>query len=205
MNFTWNKKESIINSELLRKTRVPILILDKVWHNIFPPEKKTKKLLVLEEKLFNLLKEQGQLNNDFKDYLKLKKKFMDEIMKLTTEAFTNENESAKSEMEKNQKNILEVNKQLEKIQNKLKKIPDEIEEANGRLLQESVKICYEEMKEHQRVSDELNEWIDQTRAILKKKLEEKTVHDEKAIEIYSYLHDLIGPELIEYLDSDYWR
>lgn len=205
MNFPWNKKKSDLSLEMLRQSRVPILILDKVWHNIFPPEKKTKIILQLEEELNSLLKQRGQLNNDLKDYLKLKKKLMDGILELTTEVFTNENESAKKEMEKNQKYILEINEKLEEIQNRLKTIPDEIQEVNGRLLEESVKICYGEMKEYQKALEELNDWIETTRELLKTKLEEKTIREEKAAQIYSYLHDLVGPDFINYLDKHYWR
>lgn len=205
MNFPWNKKKAEIDLELLRHSRVPILILDKVWHNIFPPGKKTKVILQLEETLNTLLKQQGKLNNDLKDYLKIKKKLMDEILELTTEAFTNQNESAKREMERNQRNILEINEKLEQIQNRLNILPEEIQEINGRLLEESVKICYKEMKEHQESLNELNIWIERTREILKNKLEEKTVREEKAAQIYSYLHDLVGADFIEYLDKNYWR
>ncbi|NLK98094.1 hypothetical protein [Defluviitalea saccharophila] len=205
MNFPWNKKKTDLDLELLRQSRVPILILDKVWHNIFPPEKKTKAILQLEEELNSLLKQQGQLNNDLKEYLKLKKKLMDGILELTTEAFTNQNEAARKEMERNQKYILEINEKLEQIQNRLDTIPDKIQEVNGRLLEESVKICYQEMKEHQKVLDELNVWIERTREILKHKLEEKTIREEKAAQIYAYLHDLVGADFIDYLDKNYWR
>ena len=95
-------------------------------------------------------------------------------------------------MERNQRNILEINEKLEQIQNRLNILPEEIQEINGRLLEESVKICYKEMKEHQESLNELNIWIERTREILKNKLEEKTVREEKAAQIYSYLHDLSG-------------
>ena len=197
------EKDIKLDDGLLKK--VPILILDKNWHNIFPQEKKTKKILLLEETLSNLLKEQGQLNNDYKDYIKLKKQLMGDILNLTDEAFTNEIEMAKEKMGKNKKYILEINNKLKKIQKRLEKLPDEIEETNYRLLKESVIISYKEMKVHQKKLKELTEWIEKTREILKNKIEEKTIHEEKASEIYSYLHDLVGLELIEYLDKKLWR
>lgn len=197
------KKDIKLDDGFLKK--VPILILDKNWHNIFPQEKKTKKILLLEETLSNLLKEQGQLNNDYKDYIKLKKQLMGDILNLTDEAFTNEIEMAKEKMGKNKKYILEINNKLKKIQKRLEKLPDEIEETNYRLLKESVIISYKEMKVHQKKLKELTEWIEKTREILKNKIEEKTIHEEKASEIYSYLHDLVGLELIEYLDKKLWR
>ncbi|NLK20653.1 MAG: hypothetical protein GX308_00920 [Epulopiscium sp.] len=205
MNLPWNKKEPKLKLELLKKSNVPILILDNVWHNIFPPDKKTRTILILEGKLSTLLKQQGQLNNNLKDYLKLKKKMMDGILELTTEVFTNENERAKKEMERNQRNILEINRKIEEIQVRLDKIPKEIEETNGKLLRESVKVCYKEMREHQEYLNELNSWIEETREKLKKKLEKKVFHEEKATQIYTYLHNLIGAEFIEYLDKHYWR
>ncbi|NLJ88905.1 MAG: hypothetical protein GX327_09085 [Epulopiscium sp.] len=199
----FRKKEVSIDYALLKK--IPILILDKKWHNIFPHEKKTKKILMLEKQLGNLLKEQGQLNNDFNDYIKLKKKLMSDIINLTDEVFSNENESDKEKMGKNKKYIIEINNKLEKIQKRLQRLPSEIEEVNQRLLRESVKVSYKEMKEHQEKTKELAKWIETTREQLKNNVKEKTIHEEKASEIYSYLHDLVGVELIEELDKRYWR
>ena len=126
---------------------------------------------MLEKQLGNLLKEQGQLNNDFNDYIKLKKKLMSDIINLTDEVFSNENESDKEKMGKNKKYIIEINNKLEKIQKRLQRLPSEIEEVNQRLLKESVKVSYKEMKEHQKTK-ELAKWIETTREQLKNNVKE---------------------------------
>ncbi len=199
------KSQPSFNLETLRQSRVPILTLDKGWHNMFPIEKKTKNILQSEERLNKLIKEQGKLTNEYKEYVQIKKQYMDQILALTTEAFDNQSESAKDGMSKAQKYILDINNRLENIEKRLRELPEEIQIANSILLEESVKVCYGEMKESQVALQDLNQWIEETRTILKVKLEQKGIHEERVQGIYAYLHNLVGSDFIEYLDKNYWR
>ncbi len=49
------------------------------------------------------------------------------------------------------------------------------------------------------------DWIQQIRLELKRKLVRKQEMEEENAKIYTNLHDMLGPELIEYFDSEYGR
>lgn len=190
--------------EELKYSKVPILVLDKLWHDIFSSTRKTKQIMVLETNLNNLIKKQGQMTNDRKDYIKLKKRMMKEILELTSDAYELENEQAKDKMVKNQQYVLEINEKIEQMDEQLKLLPGEIQRANGELLEESVKICYAEMRAGRKEMKELNERIEHLRTELKECLDKKTINEENVEQLYSYLHHLVGADFIEKLDQEYW-
>ena len=66
--------------EALKGKKVPILVLDRRWHTLFPQGEKPAEIIQLEEKLNELLKRQGYLVNDIKDLKKTKKKFLFRII-----------------------------------------------------------------------------------------------------------------------------
>ena len=66
--------------EALKGKKVPILVLDRRWHTLFPQGEKPAEIIQLEEKLNELLKRQGYLVNDIKDLKKTKKKLMEGIV-----------------------------------------------------------------------------------------------------------------------------
>lgn len=203
--FFWKKrKKPHFSMEELKYSKVPILVLDKLWHDIFSSTRKTKQIMVLETNLNNLIKKQGQLTNDRKDYIKLKKRMMKEILELTSDAYELENEQAKDKMVKNQQYVLEINEKIEQIDEQLKLLPGEIQRANGELLEESVKICYAEMRAGRKEMKELNERIEHLRTELKECLDKKTINEENVEQLYSYLHHLVGADFIEKLDQEYW-
>ncbi|NLL71189.1 MAG: hypothetical protein GX238_08675 [Epulopiscium sp.] len=203
--FFWKKrKKTHFSMEELKYSKVPILVLDKLWHDIFSSTRKTKQIMVLETNLNNLIKKQGQLTNDRKDYIKLKKRMMKEILELTSDAYELENEQAKDKMVKNQQYVLEINEKIEQMDEQLKLLPGEIQRANGELLEESVKICYAEMRAGRKEMKELNERIEHLRTELKECLDKKTINEENVEQLYSYLHHLVGADFIEKLDQEYW-
>ncbi len=203
--FLWKKSNKIqFLMEELKHTQVPILILDKLWHDIFPEEQKTKQIVKLEKKLNDLIKEQGQLNNDRKGYLKLKKDMMKEILELTSAAYEENDDTAKEKMSKDQQYILEINEKIEQISTQLKVLPEKIQKANNNLLEESVKICYARMSKGRGEIKILEERIEQLRSELRFSLDEKTIYEENVEQLYSYLHHLVGAEFIEKLDKEYW-
>ena len=74
------KTENILIEEKLKGKKVPLLILDQKWLNLFQPHEKTKRLKQLESELLKLVKEQGKLNQDIKEMEKLKKQLLDKIV-----------------------------------------------------------------------------------------------------------------------------
>jgi ElaB/YqjD/DUF883 family membrane-anchored ribosome-binding protein len=195
-----NQNENI-NLDNVKKTKVPLLILDKNWHYMFPPGKKTERMLELEAKLNELLKEQGKLTNNEKDYKKFKKECMSNIMGQMEAAYDNGDNKAKQDMEKSQKYIEEVNEKLEEIEDRLYSLPKEMKQANDELLKESVSLSYAEMRGNKKRVEELDKEILELRETLKDRISEKTTKQEMVDRTYMFLHNMVGVEVINKLDS----
>ncbi len=190
-------------SEILKNTKIPILLLDSGWLEYFTEDKKTKKIIQLEEQLKELLKVQGRMNDEFKKLTALKKELMQKIILLTTEAFSFHNHAAKEEMEKSQKYILQINERLIQLQEQISNHPNELDRVNGLLFEECIIICYEEMRVSKVQLDMLTPQIDILRERLKKIVDEKVHHEDNYQNTYVFLNNMAGQEIINILDKDY--
>lgn len=183
--------------------KVHILTLDNRWHELYKDTKKSRRINDLERKINQLLKEQGKLNNEYKEYSLLKKKMMSDIMENMKEACEEENNKAISEMDKSKNYINEINMKLEKIEDRRIHIPREIEQLNQELLNYSMQDFYKQMAENKIDIDKLETWINKIREELKEKIVIKDEKEEQYEKIYSYMHDLVGHEVIEKYDKKY--
>ncbi len=189
--------------QILRKQRVSILTLDERWHRLFTEEEKTERLKKLEIEVNNLLKWQGKANTDLQDVKKVKARLMQNIMD-NMEGTVGESEKAREKrLSKTQKLIREANEKIEKLEIEAEEVPEKLAEANRELLLESVAICYERISRNKAEIEEMADWISQIRTELKRKLVRKQEMEEENTLIYSNLHDMLGPELTEYFDSEY--
>lgn len=201
----WDKKHRNIEEfsiDNLKKNKIPILVLDKNWHYMFPPGRKTQKMLNLENNLNQLLKEQGRLINEEKDYNRFKKDCMNNIMELMEEAYTNENSEAQKNMSKSQKYIEQINNKIDSIEDRLIMLPIEIKNVNNELLSESINMCYSEMKADKEKIEQLDKEINELREQLKDRIDEKTVKQEIIDRTYTFLHNLVGVDIINKIDKN---
>ena len=106
-------------------------------------------------------------------------------------------------MSKSQKLIKEANDKIARLEYEVEELPDKLAEANMELLVESVMLCYNRINKNKEEIDEMADWIEGIRTELKRKLIRKQEMEEENTLIYSNLHDMLGPELIGYFDSEY--
>lgn len=187
-------KQRDFKSALIGKT-VPLLILDQKWHRLFAVHGKTDEIKELESKLHNLLTEQSKLNNRLKELKRLKGKLLDEIVQ-------NMEENEKK-IEENRRFVDEINEKLDECEEKLVDIPYLIRETNDELMLLSMDYFYEKIRVNQEESNEIEEWINQVRIDLKKNIIRKQNRDINNREIYAYLHDIFGAEVINIFDIKY--
>jgi len=181
-------------SALLGKT-VPLLILDQKWHRLFAVHGKTEEIRELETKLNQLLAEQGRLNTRLKELKKLKAKLLDEIVQKM--------EEHNKKVEDNKKLVDEINEKIDECEDTLADIPFQIRETNDELMLLSMDYFYEKLRVNQEESTEIENWINQVRVDLKKNIIRKQNRDINNREIYAYLHDIFGPEVINIFDIKY--
>ena len=180
---------------------MPILILDEKWLEIFPEHAQNSTIRALVAELGKLLKEQGRQVDEIKGIKRYKSQMMQEIVENMDADDSTVGKLKRRKMDKSQKKILELNERLELRKESLSDLPYQIQEANNELLFESTRVCYERFRENLEKLGELEAEIAGLQEQLKmKKLDkqEREMRDEK---MYTYLHSVLGPELMEKLDA----
>ena len=189
-----NKEDSY--KKALRGNKIPILTLDNKWYRLITMMDPDQELKNLEEALNALLRQQGKLNTESKGIKKTKKKLMDEIVQLMEH---NDNASIKK-IDENKRLIEECNEKLDEYQDRLLDIPKEIDTANYALMLRTMELCYEILQVNTQEIDEIGEWINNIRIELKKNVVRKQEMEIKNHELYSFMHDIFGADVIEIFD-----
>ena len=187
----------------LTAKNIPILTIDKKFHDLTAAIGKSDEMTLLEEELNNLLKAQGKANTEIKEIKKLKKKLMQEIVEYADENSDYSQAEKDRKSEENTRLIAECNEKIEKYEDDIVDLSKMIDEVNKKLMIELMEASYDLMKENEVQIAETAKWISQIRIELKKKLVRKQDMETKNQEIYSYMHDIFGAEVIEIFDMTY--
>lgn len=187
----------------LEGKKIPVLTLDHKWHRLFTQAKPDKRLIKMEEELNVLLKKQGKTNNQIKDIKKLKKKLMDEIMENADEAASGRDRKAEEKLAENKRLINECNEKLAECEDELLELPRQIEKINKALMLKTMEVCYETLQKNKKEIDETAVWIADIREELKKRLIRKQEQEQMNHELYSYMHDIFGADVIDIFDTEY--
>lgn len=191
-----SRSDDIYEKALLGKN-IPILPLDNKWYRLMVGLEKTKEMSAWEEEIKELLKKQGRLNTDIKKYKKLKAKLMDDIVGLMDDA------DGVSKQEECRKQIEDCNLKIDEYQEEVLTLPDMINELNYNLMLATMEQCYEIIQDNTESIDEISQWITNIRIELKKNLVRKQDKELKNQEIYNYMHDIFGPDVIDIFDMKY--
>ena len=180
--------------------QLPLVILDERWHKLFPEEEKSARIKELEHMLGELLKRQGKITNDIKSVKAIKSKLMQEILNNADNMELSEAKRQKL-MNRDQKLIIEAKEKLEKLEEEELELPGKIRDCNIALVIEGVQVCYNRIHQNYDDIQLLGKWINEARIELKKKVLIKQDKELKNNEIYSYMHDILGPEMMEVFDT----
>ncbi|MCH5332814.1 MAG: hypothetical protein J1D89_02550 [Agathobacter sp.] len=186
--------------EALKNKKVPLLVLDQKWHRLFAVHGKTEEVKEAEAEVNRLLARQGKLNTDLQNYKKLKTKLMSGIVQNMDE---NGDASREKKLDESKRMIDEANEKIAECEDELADIPFLIRENNERLMLLSMDYFYEKLRVNAETSKEIQEWIDQVRIDLKKNIIHKQNCDINNREIYAYLHDILGAEVLDLFDIKY--
>ena len=102
--------------------------------------------------------------------------------------------------QENTRLINEVNEKIEACEDELLELPKQIKETNERLMLASMEFCYEKLRTNDEEIKEIDAWIKQVRIDLKKNIIKKQNREINSKEIYSYMHDIFGAEIIDVFD-----
>ncbi len=189
-------------TQALQGKNIPILTLDNKWYRLLD-ESTRASVKGLEDELNKLLKRQGKLNTEMVQIRKLKKKLMSEIMPLVDEADQTGNKELDKKIEQNKKLVEECNEKMAAYKDELMELPKNIERLNFRLMLMTMDCCYETMHENSSEITQIDSWVKEIRVELKKRLVRKQEMEQQNNEIYSYMNDVFGAEVMDVFDMHY--
>jgi hypothetical protein len=179
--------------------RVPVLTLDERWYKLIPAKYKTDEINYWEKRVNELLKKQGQANNDIKEVKKIKNQLIQEVVDAMED---DDNSNAKKKkMEQNQRLIQEAKDKIASLEDEALDYPKELADANKHLISETLKVVYERLNTNAEDIEVLSKWIDQTRIKLKKNIVIRQDKEEANERMYTYMHDIFGPDFSNELDK----
>lgn len=187
----------------LADKKIPLLTLDNKWHQLFTQAQPDKRLKRLEEELNELIKRQGKANTEIREIRKLKKKLMKEIMDNAVEASVEDDPVARKRTDESKRLINECNEKMQAYKDELLELPEKIDKVNYQLMLVTMEICYDRLKENEKEIEETSNWIARVRVELKKRLIRKQEKEIMNQELYSYMHDIFGADVIEIFDMKY--
>ncbi len=202
--FSKKKPEPQLDMKVLFKNDITLLILDERWNGLFKNIVKTEEISQCENGIKELLKEQSRVISESKEIAARKKECMDNIIRLTTEVFDNNNQNAQTEMQECEKQIIGINTRLTEIEERLAGIPKEIRQVNLELLEHTVKLVYFSIRENQERVSQLDKEIAETKEKLIKLVDERELRAQDDTDTYSYFHDLLGGDQLQKLDEVYF-
>ena len=179
--------------------KIPVLTLDHKLHRLFTQIDTNSEIKSLENELNELLKRQGKINSETKEIKVLKSKLMEEMRSASMESDADSN----PKIEENKKLIDECNEKLDSYQDEALELPAQINEINKKLMIATMEVCYDDIKEGTEEINEISQWIDEIRVELKKKVVRKQEKQQRIQDLYSYMHDIFGADVIEIFDMKY--
>lgn len=187
----------------IKDKRIPVLTIDKKYLNLVEAIGHTDKMEGYENELNDLLKAQGKANTEIKELKKLKKRLMQEIVDNTDENLNISEDEKLKKAEENKRLIQDCNEKIDQYEEDILDLPKEIDSVNKNLMLELMDASYELMKNNEAEINKTAKWITQVRIELKKRLVQKQDMETKNQQIYAYMHDIFGPEVIELFDMKY--
>lgn len=190
-----------LDENILRKNKIPILFNDLNWIKLFA-DSNDKNIQNAKEVLMNLLAKEKEIELQSNKLQREKSKCMKMILGVS-DSVNNENKIENVVLlDEYKERILDINEEVEDLTFKLETMPKEIREANFKLLNDTVKFSYDELKYKEKIVKQSVEEIE----ILRKKLQELMVtkydYEEWINETYTFLHGILGSEIIEELDKE---
>lgn len=194
----------------LEGKHIPILTLDNKWHLLFGEEGVPEDTQALADKVNELLAMQSRLREKTKEIKRLKKKLLEEIIPLRQRMMQDgEGSPAEAMLDKHTALINDCNDKIDALEEEQIGLPQQIYDANFELMLSTMESCYVQMHANTEDIKEINSWIRDTRVELKKQIVHKQESEVENYNIYTYMHQIFGPEVIELFDMQYdperWR
>ena len=189
--------------EAIKGKHIPVLTLDNKWHRLFTKTDETKEMKAAEERLNELLRRQGKINTELKELKKLKSNLMDSIVANKDAAENTGDKLAQKKVDESKRLINEINEKVAAYDDEMLDLPRDIQDANFDLMLMTMDLCYAMLRDNTRDMETIEEWIKTTRVELKRNILKKQHMEIENVELYTYMQDIVGPEVVDLFDIQY--
>ncbi len=189
-------------AKALEGKKLPVLTLDNKWYRLLNKLSR-ESVKSLEDELNTLLKRQGKIHTETKEIKFHKKKLMNDIVTMVDELEQNHNPKLEKKIEDTKKLIDACNERLESYKDEMMELPGQIDRVNLKLMLMTMEYCYKELQENTADIREISDWVTEVRIQLKKQLVRKQELELQNHEIYTYMHDIFGADVVDMFDMQY--
>ena len=183
-------------SAAIAKIKVQMLILDQKWHRLFALGGKPSNVKELETRENDLLKREAELKKELKDLKKVKENLMSSVMS----NMEGTSDLVSKKLDDDKRLLEECKERIASAEDELMDIPNQTEEVNKQLMLASMDYCYDKLRTNSQEAEEITNWIKDIRVQLKKNVIRKHNREINNKEIYSYMHDVFGMEVLNLFD-----
>lgn len=180
----------------ISKIKVPMLILDQKWHRLFALGGKPENVKELEAKESELLKRDAELKKELKDLKKVKESLMSSVM----ENMDSTSDLISKKLDDDKRLLEECKERIAAAEEEQKDLPEETDRVNRDLMMATMDYCYDKLRTNSTEAEEITNWIKDIRVQLKKNVIRKHNREINNKEIYSYMHDVFGMEVLNLFD-----
>ena len=92
---------------------------------------------------------------------------------------------------------------LRDYEDEVLELPAKMEKVNRELMIHTMEICYDVLRKNKAEIDENARWISETRTELKRRLIRKQEQEDMNQELYNYMHNIFGVDVIDIFDMAY--
>ncbi|MBU5313887.1 hypothetical protein KQI38_17815 [Tissierella carlieri] len=193
-----------LDQSILLKNKIPLLYNDESWVKLFG-DVNDKNIQSAKEELIQLVSKERDLEIRNRELQKEKLKCMKMILGIS-DSINNDNKVENIALLDDYKNrMISVNEELEELTFQLETIPKEIREANLKLLNLTIEYGYDELKVKEKIVTQSIGEIEALRQKLKNLIKTKHDYEEWINETYTFLHGLLGSEVIEKIDKERFK
>lgn len=189
----------------LEGKNIPVLTIDHKWHRLFErtPEGMPADIGKIRDEMNSLMKREAKLRSELRSLKKAKNDLMQGIVSNMEKATDSSDKLAMRKTEESKRLISEINEKMEECEDELIDLPREIGRKNQLLMLRTMDFCYKIMQENTDEIEVISKWVDRIRIDLKMNVVRKQEMEVKNVEMYSYLHDIFGAEVISLFDIRY--
>ena len=189
--------------DIISKKNIPILTLDNKWHKLFTQAEESKEMTKVAKEVNELVARQGKITTELKDMKKLKAKLMDDIVANMEASKSGGDKKAAKIVDESKRLIDEINEKTEAYEDEMLELPKKLREANNKLMLLTMEECYALFKDNSRDIETIGAWIKKMRVELKRNILKKQHMEIVNIEVYSWLSDIFGAEVMDMFDIGY--